>query len=84
MTSSAAGLRLLGSSSHLGTPHTAADWTGRVALVLGNEAHGLPDDAVESGMVDAWVRIEHRGRAESLNVAMAATVLLFEAARARA
>jgi TrmH family RNA methyltransferase len=76
----AAGFRVLGTSSHLGTPHTGLDWSGRVALVLGNEAHGLPDDAP----VDGWVRIEHRGRAESLNVAMAATVLLFEAARARA
>ena len=75
----AAGLRLLGTSSHLGERHTEVDWSGRVALVLGNEARGLPDDAP----VDEWVRIEHRGRAESLNVAMAATVLVFEAARAR-
>jgi RNA methyltransferase, TrmH family len=75
----AAGLRLLGTSSHRGTPHTEVDWTGRVAIVLGSEAHGLPDDAP----VDDWVRIEHAGRAESLNVAMAATVLCFEAARAR-
>jgi TrmH family RNA methyltransferase len=75
----AAGLRLLGTSSHHGSPHTAADWTGRVAIALGGEAHGLPDDAP----VDGWVRIEHAGRAESLNVAMAATVLCFEAARAR-
>jgi TrmH family RNA methyltransferase len=75
----AAGLRLVGTSSHLGIPHTEVDWTGRVAIVLGNEAHGLADDAA----VDQWVRIEHAGRAESLNVAMAATVLCFEAARAR-
>ena len=75
----AAGLRLLGTSSHLGDPHTSIDWSGRIALVLGNEARGLADDAP----VDGWVRIEHRGRAESLNVAMAATVLVFEAARSR-
>jgi TrmH family RNA methyltransferase len=41
----AAGLRLLGTSSHRGTPHDDVDWTGRVAIVLGSEAHGLPDDA---------------------------------------
>lgn len=76
----AAGVRLIGSSSHLGRRHTDVDWSGRLAIVLGNEAHGLPDDA----RVDEWVRIEHLGRAESLNVAMAATVLVFEAARARA
>ena len=34
--------------------------------------------------IDQWVRIEHRGRAESLNVAMATTVLCFEALRQRA
>lgn len=77
---SKAGLRLLGTSSHLGSPHTEAVWGGRIALILGNEAHGIPVDAP----VDAWVCIEHRGRAESLNVAMAATVLSFEAARQRA
>jgi RNA methyltransferase, TrmH family len=75
----AAGLRLIGSSSHRGAAHTAADWSGRIALVVGSEAHGLADDAP----VDDWVRIEHHGRAESLNVAMAATVLLFAAAAAR-
>ncbi|MFZ9041641.1 MAG: TrmH family RNA methyltransferase, partial [Ilumatobacteraceae bacterium] len=75
----AARCRIIGTSSHLGVSHVEADWGGRFALVMGNEAHGLPD----STDVDAWVRIEHRGRSESLNVAMAATVLLFEAARHR-
>jgi len=74
-----AGLRLVGTSSHLGDPHTGTDWSGRVAIVMGSEAHGLADDAP----VDTWVRIEHLGRAESLNVAMAATLLVFEAARAQ-
>jgi TrmH family RNA methyltransferase len=73
------GLRVVGTSSHRGTPHTAADWTGRVAIVAGGEAGGLEDAAP----VDEWVRIEHHGRAESLNVAMALTVLCFEAARHR-
>jgi TrmH family RNA methyltransferase len=74
-----AGLRVVGTSSHLGAAHTATDLHSPVALVLGNEAHGLPDDAD----VDDWVTIPHRGRAESLNVAMAAAVLCFEAARQR-
>ena len=75
-----AGLRLIGSSSHRGTPHTSAEWSGRIAIVAGNEASGLDADAV----IDEWVCIEHRGRAESLNVAMATTVLCFEALRQRA
>jgi TrmH family RNA methyltransferase len=75
----AAGFRLVGTSSHRGVSHAEADWSGRLAIVVGNEAHGLAADAP----IDDWVRIEHRGRAESLNVAMAATLLVFEAARAR-
>lgn len=75
----AAGLRVVGTSSHRGGPHFQADWTGRVAIAAGNEAHGLADDAA----VDDWVRIEHRGRSESLNVAMATTVLCIHAMTTR-
>lgn len=75
----ASGFRIVGTSSHLGVRHVDADWSGDVALVMGNEAHGLPEGAP----VDSWVRIEHRGRAESLNVAMATTLLVFAAADAR-
>jgi TrmH family RNA methyltransferase len=50
-----------------------------VALAVGNEAHGLPADAP----VDGWLTIPHAGRAESLNAAMAAAVVCFEAARQR-
>ena len=76
----AAGVRLIGSSSHQGTPHTDVDWSGRVAIVAGNEASGLDDDP----SITEWVTIRHRGRSESLNVAMATTVLCFEALRHRA
>ncbi len=85
-----AGLVLHGTSSHdhptrRVVPYTDADLTRRVALVMGNEAAGLPaewDSTV--GPVDRWITIPHRGRSESLNVAMATTVLVFEAARQRA
>jgi len=70
-------LRRLGTSSHHGDVYADVDLTAPVALVIGNEAHGLPDDAA----VDGWVTIP--GAVESLNAAMAATVLLFEAARQR-
>lgn len=74
-----AGLGLWATSSHHGTPYTQAALTERVAVVMGNEAHGVPDDAP----VDGWLTIPHAGAAESLNVAMAATVLAFEVARQR-
>lgn len=53
----------------------------RLALVLGNEAHGLEDTI--SGALDVRLTIPMLGHAESLNVAMAATVLCFELARRR-
>jgi TrmH family RNA methyltransferase len=73
------GLRLVGTSPHRGIDYTDADFSGRLAVVFGSEAHGL--DA--GTRVDEWVRVPHAGRAESLNVAMAATLVLFEAARRR-
>lgn len=75
----AAGLRVIGTSSHRGVAHSQADWSGRIAVVAGNEARGLAADAD----VDDWVRIEHRGRGESLNVAMATTVLCIHAMTVR-
>ena len=75
----AAGMRLLATSSHRGTVYSDADLRQPLALVVGNEAHGLPDDVV----VDEWVTIPHHGPTESLNVAMATAVLAFEVARQR-
>lgn len=75
----AAGLSVLATSSHQGTPYTEVEFTGPVAVVVGNEAHGVALDAE----VDGWITIPHEGAAESLNVAMAATVLAFEVARQR-
>jgi len=75
----AAGLTVLATSSHQGAAYTDTDLTGRVAVVVGNEAHGVPGDAP----VDGWLTIPHSGPAESLNVAMAATVIAFEVARQR-
>jgi len=75
----AAGLRVIGTSPRQGASYTDVDLTGRLAVVVGSEAHGLPDDAP----VDEWVTVPHVGRSESLNAAMAAAVICFEAARQR-
>jgi TrmH family RNA methyltransferase len=69
----------LGTRAGAGDAYERLDLRGRLAVVLGSEAHGLPDDVAEC--VDAWVHIPMAGRVESLNVAMAGTVLCFEAAR---
>lgn len=51
----------------------------RAAIVIGNEAHGLPQQVLQDAALK--VRIPMPGRAESLNAAVAAGVLLYEAAR---
>lgn len=84
----AAGIRLVGTTSHdddvrRPSPYGAADWSAPVAIVVGNEADGLPIEwTPTSGPIAEWVTIPHRGRSESLNVAMATTLLVFSAAAA--
>ncbi len=53
---------------------------GPVAWVFGNEAWGLPEE--DRALADAVVRVPVHGRAESLNLATAATVCLYASARA--
>jgi TrmH family RNA methyltransferase len=58
------------------------DWCEPVALLVGNEGAGLPEEVERSA--DARIRIPMAGGVESLNAAAAATVLFYEAARQRA
>ncbi|MCD5329495.1 TrmH family RNA methyltransferase [Chromobacterium piscinae] len=55
------------------------DLTGPVAFVFGNEGAGVSDALL--ALADARIRIPMPGHAESLNVAMAATICLFERVR---
>ena len=75
------GLRILAMDGHGDEDLYTVDLSGPAAFVFGNEAHGLPEEVL--AMADARVRVPHRGRAESLNLAAAATVCLFEWARRR-
>jgi TrmH family RNA methyltransferase len=59
----------------------AGELSRSVAWVLGNEANGLPPEALE--LADAVVRVPIHGHAESLNVATAAAVCLYATARAQ-
>ena len=75
----AAGAAIVAADAHDGAPHDSgvlAAGTGPVALVLGSESHGLAPAFHE--LADRRVRIPMAGSAESLNVAMAATLLAFE------
>jgi TrmH family RNA methyltransferase len=57
------------------------DWCQPVALLVGNEGAGLPDEVERSA--DAHIRIPMASGVESLNAAAAAAVLFYEAARQR-
>ena len=83
-----AGIRTLASSlrePHEGEPSPLApwevDWCDPVALLVGNEGAGLPEEIERSA--DARLRIPMAPGVESLNAAAAAAVLFYEAARQR-
>ncbi len=76
-----AGLRLVIARVGEGEAYTHADLRGPVALVLGSEAEGLSD--AWGGDGTTAVQLPMRGVADSLNVSIAAAVLLYEARRQR-
>jgi RNA methyltransferase, TrmH family len=78
----ARGLLLVGADPHARTSSDDAPLDRACALVLGNEAHGL-DPAVRADL-DLTVRLPVPGRAESLNLAAAAAILLYVTARRQA
>jgi 23S rRNA (guanosine2251-2'-O)-methyltransferase len=63
------------------TPYWDVDWDRPMAVVMGSEGEGLAPAVAEG--CDALVSIPMRGPAESLNVSVAAGLLLFAAARPR-
>jgi 23S rRNA (guanosine2251-2'-O)-methyltransferase len=62
--------------------YTDVDWRGRAVIVLGSEGKGIRPRV--RAACDELVALPMRGRIGSLNVSVAAAVLLFEAARGRA
>jgi TrmH family RNA methyltransferase len=76
-----AGMRVVAARVQAATVHTAADLCGPVAIVVGSEAHGLGPAWLAPDV--EGVRLPMLGAADSLNVAAAAAVLLYEARRQR-
>lgn len=72
---------VVGLEADAAQPYDAVDWTLPSAVVLGAEGHGLRRLVRES--CDLAARIPMAGRIASLNVSVAAGVVLFEAARQR-
>ena len=57
------------------------DFTKGTAFLIGNEGNGLQDEVADAAEI--YVKIPMCGEVESLNAAIAASVLMFEAARQR-
>ena len=75
------GISTISSDPHAGRTYTEIDWTWPSCLVVGAEAAGLSTD--EKTQADVTVRIPMRPPVESLNVAVATAVVLYEAVRQR-
>ena len=72
---------VIGTSVEAVMDYTEWDWTRPFALVLGGEGHGLHRLVAEN--CDTLIKIPMYGKVDSLNVSVAAGVILFEARRQR-
>ncbi len=79
--SRAQGVRWVATSSHKGRPLRDADLTGATAVLIGSDGAGIPRELMT--MIDEVIVIPHAERVESLNAGVAASILLYEAARQR-
>jgi RNA methyltransferase, TrmH family len=73
-------VRLIATSSHKGTPLAEANLRD-TAIFFGNEGAGLPRDVVSK--MDEVIAIPHAPQVESLNAGVAASIVMYEAARQR-
>ena len=71
-----------GADAEAERPYTDVDWTGRAVLILGSEGRGLRQRVARA--CDELISIPLAGNVGSLNVSVAAAVILFEARRQRA
>jgi len=77
----ARGIHTVGTKPQARQFHTEIDWTAPHAVVVGTEAAGLSADEIAA--TDLSIRIPMRPPVESLNVAVALAVILYEADRQR-
>lgn len=74
-------IRLVVTTPETDLLHTDVDYSGRVAIAVGSEKHGADDTLLEAAT--HRVRIPMHGKANSLNVAASAAIVLYEAVRQR-
>ena len=75
------GINVYGAALDGSVDYATLDYTCGSALVIGNEANGLTEETLKS--CNSYVKIPMEGNVESLNAAVAAAVLCFEAYRQR-
>jgi TrmH family RNA methyltransferase len=63
------------------TAYYAVEWQQHSALIIGNEAQGVSSEGL--ALATRQIAIPMQGRAESLNAAVAGSIILFEALRQR-
>jgi RNA methyltransferase, TrmH family len=81
METAVTGLRVWAAAADGNTPYTAVPWQEPSALIIGNEARGASQAAL--ALAHGRITIPMRDATESLNAAVAAGVILFEAVRQR-
>ncbi|WP_168121105.1 RNA methyltransferase [Paenibacillus sp. HB172176] len=75
------GMRIVGTSLQATSTCYGYNWSQPTWLLMGNESNGLSQEV--QALMDESVIIPIVGEAESLNVAMASTILMYEALRQR-
>ncbi|MGA8977510.1 MAG: TrmH family RNA methyltransferase, partial [Pedococcus sp.] len=76
------GIALVATTPDTDLDHTDIDYTGPVAIAVGAEKYGLTDEVLSHAAYK--VRIPMVGKANSLNVATSAAIVIYEAVRQRA
>ena len=77
----ASGIQVIATSANTDVIHTSIDFTKPTMIIAGNEHVGISDTARD--LADAVVRIPMLGRINSLNIAVAASLVMYEAVRQR-
>ena len=75
------GVKLVATHTKATKSYDGENYQGAVGFIIGNESQGLREQTL--GLAKEWVKIPMKGQAESLNAAIAAGILVYEACRQR-
>ena len=75
------GIRIAGATERGDKDYTKGEYRGPICLVMGAEDKGIPQEHL--ALCDEWVKIPILGKIESLNVSVAAGILIYEIVKQR-